>query len=434
MTEKILSLGFLLSTTTNPLWAEELKIAIAADIHVMDKSLVVTDGTAFEAYVDQDRKMLKESTALLDELTKQIKQQAPKYLLVAGDLTKDGERICHNLVHDRCFKVLLEAGIQPLVVPGNHDINNPLAVEFCGETKRRVETITPEEFASIYADCGYGDAITRDKHSLTYIYKLTEELQLLAIDACRYEENDFEAGICRHDGVIKDSTLQFIEAHLRKAKKSGIRTIAMMHHGVVEHWKYQNKMIPGYIVKNDKSVTKMLNKYGVEVVFTGHSHAQDVSYGRGVYDVQTGSIVSYPCPYRIATIDGQKMDIESYFIDSIDFNLEGKQLKEFSRENTENGFKYYIDKMFPNIIPTEITNRAINVIAEGMTAHYGGDEHFSDEYRAEVKRLKRDIRKYSWKWSLVFRKVSRALYSNCGPADNHLTITFKKKIAPSAGK
>ncbi len=34
-------------------------------------------------------------------------------------------------------------------------------------------------------------------------------------------------------------------------------------------------------------------------MFTGHLHVQDVAQSNGVYDITTGSLVSYPHPYRV---------------------------------------------------------------------------------------------------------------------------------------
>ena len=51
-------------------------------------------------------------------------------------------------------------------------------------------------------------------------------------------------------------------------------------------------------------VRKALMEAGVRVVFTGHFHIQDVAkdYNEtrtdSIYDVSTGSTVTYPCPFR----------------------------------------------------------------------------------------------------------------------------------------
>ena len=39
-----------------------IKIAVISDLHVMAPELLVKEGDAFEAYLNRDRKMLREST------------------------------------------------------------------------------------------------------------------------------------------------------------------------------------------------------------------------------------------------------------------------------------------------------------------------------------------------------------------------------------
>ena len=101
-----------------------IKIAVISDLHVMAPELLVKEGDAFEAYLNRDRKMLRESTEILDTLASDILDLKPDLVLVTGDLTKDGERASHQIVASQLQR-LVDAGIQVLVVPGNHDINNP---------------------------------------------------------------------------------------------------------------------------------------------------------------------------------------------------------------------------------------------------------------------------------------------------------------------
>jgi hypothetical protein len=37
----------------------------------------------------------------------------------------------------------------------------------------------------------------------------------------------------------------------------------------------------------------------VQLIFTGHLHVQDIAQQQGIYEITTGSLVSYPHPYRI---------------------------------------------------------------------------------------------------------------------------------------
>ncbi|MPM76525.1 hypothetical protein SDC9_123523 [bioreactor metagenome] len=105
----------------------------------------------------------------------------------------------------------------------------------------------------MYADYGYGTALARDEHSLSYVFEPAgSNLRILAIDACKYEENDFEKSICRHDGRIKPQTMKFIAQQVADARREGKRIIGMIHHGVVSHWKYQNRVMKGYLVDDWK--------------------------------------------------------------------------------------------------------------------------------------------------------------------------------------
>ena len=64
-------------------------------------------------------------------------------------MTKDGELVCHQKMADY-FSHLESNGAQVFVCPGNHDINNPHAVEFDGDTTYPVVSVTPEEFKNVY--------------------------------------------------------------------------------------------------------------------------------------------------------------------------------------------------------------------------------------------------------------------------------------------
>ena len=49
-----------------------VKMAIISDLHVMAPELLVNEGAAFERYLNQDRKMLRESLEILDTLVNDI--------------------------------------------------------------------------------------------------------------------------------------------------------------------------------------------------------------------------------------------------------------------------------------------------------------------------------------------------------------------------
>ncbi len=80
-----------------------------------------------------------------------------------------------------------KAGITVLVIPGNHDINNPSASVYSGGDRYPAEPTAPEDFERIYKEFGYSEASSRDANSLSYTYDLGPSMRLLMLDTCQYE-------------------------------------------------------------------------------------------------------------------------------------------------------------------------------------------------------------------------------------------------------
>ena len=74
-----------------------LKIAVLSDIHYMSPTMI-KDTEDFTTALNSDRKMLSESDAINLELLDAVREDRPDVLLVSGDLTKDGELECHQVI------------------------------------------------------------------------------------------------------------------------------------------------------------------------------------------------------------------------------------------------------------------------------------------------------------------------------------------------
>ena len=99
-------------------------IIVLSDIHVMAPQLLEERGSAFDNYLSQDPKLLEYSNEVLEYLVGETLQRNPDLVIIPGDLTKDGELVSHQLVVS-ILSSLRSAGIPVIVVPGNHDIDNP---------------------------------------------------------------------------------------------------------------------------------------------------------------------------------------------------------------------------------------------------------------------------------------------------------------------
>ncbi len=284
-----------------------VKIAIISDLHVMAPQLLVNDGSAFEQYLRRDRKMLRESTEILSTLVSDIIEQKPHIVLVTGDLTKDGERASHQVVASQLQR-LTQAGIEVLVVPGNHDINNPDAKIYDRDSAIPTDTITRSEFAHLYHDMGYDSRSRRDPDTLSYCRDVTDKLTILAIDACMDRLNTFVSrgdaqDHCKTSGMLTAASQQWLVDQAADATAAGRRVIAMMHHHLVPHFHMEDTLASPYMVDDASQLCQRLVKADVHVIFTGHLHITDVSQTTlregSMIEVATAAAVGYPCQWRM---------------------------------------------------------------------------------------------------------------------------------------
>lgn len=304
-----------------------LKIAVISDLHVMAPELLVNDGSAIEKYLAQDRKMLRESPEIIDTLVGDILDLKPDIVLVTGDMTKDGERKSHELVVSHLQR-LVDDGIQVLVVPGNHDINNPDAKVYDGDTTTQTETISRKEFAQLYRHMGYDGQSRRDPDTLSYCRDITDRLTILAIDACMDRLNTFVShgdarDHCKTSGSLETATQQWLVDQATAAKAAGRYVIAMMHHHLVPHFHMEDTLAAPYMVGEAQQLCHRLIDAGVHAIFTGHLHISDVCQtshnGSQMVEIATASAVGYPCQWRVATCNTGvgKMQLRSITLHSL---------------------------------------------------------------------------------------------------------------------
>lgn len=370
--------------------------AVFSDPHIFLPELGIGQ-PSFEKIKYDDRKIFEHSQSLLDAVIAKIIEAKPQFVIVPGDLSKDGEEAVH-LAFAAAMEKIRAQGIPVFVIPGNHDVNNPLAFRYEGDTTVRIPNVTPERFAEIYNDFGYSQAIDRDPASLAYVVEPIPGMWLLALDACRYDLSAKEP----HEhtgGSFLPARLDWIKKVLDRARAENKSVIAMMHHGVVEHFDGQKKQFGEYVVDDNVAFSRLLAQYGVRVVFTGHFHAQNIagawwdaqdrpsvepptdgaaasSNPQFIYDVETGSLVTYPCPYRLVQIDqNQIMHIRSYRIDSLPEMPTGFQ--QYALDYSKKGMiPYIVDTLGGLGVSKDEALRIAEPLTEAGIAHYAGDPHF----------------------------------------------------------
>jgi 3',5'-cyclic AMP phosphodiesterase CpdA len=271
-------------------------LLVATDPHVLAPDLH-DEGQAFQRYAETcGGRDLGNSTQLWDAFLETALAQKPAAVLVTGDLTNQGEKESHLLVAAGLDR-LRRAGIRPLVIPGNHDINNPWARGFRGNAQVDAEGVTPDEFVQIYRNCGYGDALDRDEDSLSYLASVGPGEWILMLDSAVYDSNAL-AGAPEVRGVFTDRTLGWIGRCGQRARAAGVHLLAAMHHSVADH---SALLTDGYTVDDADQVAQALLGAGVRVVFTGHIHIQDIARrvtpAGPLYDVATNALSVLPNHY-----------------------------------------------------------------------------------------------------------------------------------------
>lgn len=364
-TNKIVLCAFM-SLWSICVWSANGKVIyIATDIHVMDSSLVINEGSAMTNYLAQDRKMLSQSTEAFQAVIDSAISHQADVLLICGDLTKDGEKIGHERV-SRMLGKALQAGIKTFVIPGNHDIRNPFAKFFDGDKTSPAEGITAEDFASIYHDFGYEDDSLRDPNSLSYVCEPIPGLTLLAVDASQYEKNTYiDLGDAKDEsivgGAIKPSTLDWLLAQADKARGKGNQVFAMMHQQLIDHADKLEEIDNTTAIENGDSIAQLMMEHGIHVVFTGHTHWSDASttwnsnHTNSLTDITTGSTIAYPAHYRVVKVsnDYSLLTIDTYRIKSLPSQPDYTQFGRLFFENGTEAMTHTLARTYwPTIEPT----------------------------------------------------------------------------------
>jgi 3',5'-cyclic AMP phosphodiesterase CpdA len=401
------------------------KFIIISDLHLYDLSLG-TEGKAFEDYLAEGRKLLRESVEIMGTTVDAIRNEQAGFVLLPGDLTKDGELVSHELAA-RYLGEIEAAGKKVYVVPGNHDINNGYAFKFVGDSIERVPSVTPMEFAQIYSQFGYAEALYRDSASLSYMAEPVPGLWLLALDSCRYAENmEDEKPIT--DGKFNAETMEWIEDMLGRAMRENKAIIVMLHHGIVEHYAGQEKNYGEYIVDDFPAISKLLAMYNARLVFTGHYHAQDItleSYPKAhkfIYDIETGSLVTYPNPYRVASIDtDQKASIRSAYIKSIESHP--SDFPDYARRYLQDGIEGIATKAIMGYgVKQEEAERLAKQVAMAFVAHYAGDEDLPPGQEI-IQTSGLSLR--GWLVITSRKGLVYGLWNDLEPPDSNITINLR---------
>ncbi len=364
-------------------------LIFASDIHYMSPSL--TDyGQAFNELVDNgDGKVVLYMPQIWQAFAEEVIAARPDALVLSGDLTLNGEKINH-LEFAAKLAEIENAGIPVLVIPGNHDINNPYATQYYGASQSFVETVTPEEFFEIYGAFGYNEAASHAPDSLSYLYLLNETTWMLMLDSCIYDpENEI-------DGEIKADTMKWIEQCLREAYELGVTVVPVAHHNLQ---KLSRVYVEECVIRNHEELMELLEFYLTPAIFTGHLHVQDVQKHLtgpgmpedhyGITEIVSNSLIIPPCQYGSLNLNAD--GTMSYHTNNT--NISGWAAKHGEKNPDLLEFSDFSNRYIRSVISRQTYN-TINYLPENlkeiMVEFYA--DLYSDYYAGHVIRYEERIK------------------------------------------
>lgn len=269
---------------------EPVKLIVTSDLHYIAPAL--TDhGSYFQDLIENaDGKAVEYCEEITDAFVSQVIARKPDGLILSGDLTFNGARQSHEALVQKLQQVC-DAGIPVFVIPGNHDIGNSMAAAFQRDGYTRVESVTPGEFSALYQPYGYGSALSKDPHSLSYTARLSPDLLLLMIDVNAAER----------PGQLAEGTLDWVEDQLDAAEKDGMRVLSVSHQNLLQH---NPGFAAGFVMDGNDRLLELLERYGVLCHFSGHMHLQHIARSaNGLHEIATSSLLVSPLQYGVLHLE-----------------------------------------------------------------------------------------------------------------------------------
>lgn len=222
-------------------------------------------------------------------------------LLMPGDLTRDSEPWNHQAMLNH----LKACPFPSLVIPGNHDVFKVWMPKYNWNI---------HQFVYAYQGRNGG-------YQSTQPYYAVEALPGLMVIGLN--SSDTPDGLLQKtwNGRVDDVQLKWLEATLKKhAGKKQI--LIQIHHPLIPHhpMEKENSGHPwnNFHTDNADAVLKLMAKYNVRLVFTGHHHINHIVRHPKlpVTEICTAGACSYPSNFRVMDIlsDGKQATIHTVSI------------------------------------------------------------------------------------------------------------------------
>lgn len=299
-----------------------LKLNIISDIHYYAKETGIS-GKAFEKENAKTPNDLYNCEEILTSLMNQLAEDENEIVLVSGDVTTRAEREAHDGVI-RLLRSLKERGKRVYVITATHDFHDgDVTRKYVGDDVITVPSVKRDKLFELYYEFGPNEAISVHKDSMSYVVQLCDGYRLFALNDDR-----------NHKGAsgFSDDCFRWITEQIKDAQENGQFIIPMTHHPMLSPSPFYKIIGGGNIMGEADRRIDEFTEMGVNFMFTGHTHMQDISYkytdkNKIFYDITTAAAVGYPATYRKVEFDPAqgKINVDSR---DVECDINGRRLKD----------------------------------------------------------------------------------------------------------
>ncbi len=383
------------------------KFAVIADPHYYSEKLGC-NGRAYEMRQGSDQKMLAMSRSTVIAALEEIKKSDAEFLLIAGDLSNDGEKCSHEEMRELLYEFKKSKPVY--IITATHDWccdGNPRRYEG-DKVYNDVETIAVNELSDFYKDFGLNECLSQfrtHQNKASYTVRPCEGITIFCLD-------DDQSSETNEDGSgYSPEHWTWIENQVKEAKKRGDIVVGMQHHHLFLT-EFDRAINGKRAVEYKEKMCKTFAEIDFPFMFTGHSHMQHIrkiysDNNKPFYEINVASISGYPAP--ICYVEATKKGL----------NIETKHLESFTYKGetySNNYLKTHATKLFSDVIDSAATGEKekFQAVVEAIG--------MSHEKSAKIWKIAKPVLR--WLNKLTVKKAARIMNF----------ISFGKAIDKKAAK
>ena len=329
---------------------KDVKFAIIADPHYYSEKLG-NSGIAYEMRANSDQKMLAHSRAVITSALEEIKNSDSEFLLIAGDLTNEGERVSHEEMRHLLYDFQKSKPIY--VITATHDwCSSGKPKRFEGaKVYKDVETLKPENLRDFYKDFGPEMAVSEfftHQNKSSYVIRPVDGVSVFCLD----DDQDGNG-----NSGYSEEHFNWIKQEIEKALTRGDKIFGMQHHHML--LTEFDRIINGKgSVERKEKLCRDFADIGLSIMFTGHSHMQHIrkienENGNHFYEFNVASVCGYPASIVYCTLTEDGIDTKTEYVEKYTYN---------GKEFTNDHLKGHATFLFENVLNSAKKNGKIEFI------------------------------------------------------------------------